>query len=93
MEKENEHKPANDPILTLVIKTPLGVWQNDFPKTKKVQEVIEAVRQHFAFAPNGTYDLRLESNPNEALKPERTLVSYHLKDGDVLIFSDLGVGV
>jgi hypothetical protein len=90
---ENEHKPANDSILSLSIKTPLGIWQQNFLKTTKVQEVIDAVRIHFGFAANGSYDLRLESNPNEPLKSERTLVSYHLKDGDVLIFSDLGVGV
>ena len=79
--------------IDLVIKSPLGVWQHRFQKTTKIQEVLEAAKQHFGFAPNGSYDLRLESNPNEALKSERTLVSYHLKDGDVLVLSDLGVGV
>jgi len=91
MEKVDKDHEQHE--IDLVIKTPLGVWRHRFPKTAKVQEVIDAVKQHFGFAANGSYDLRLESNPNQALKPERTLVSYHMKDGDVLVFSDLGVGV
>ncbi|MCH7969182.1 MAG: EsaB/YukD family protein [Thaumarchaeota archaeon] len=83
----------SDKELTITIQTPQGNWETTFPKTTKVQEVIDAVVKHFGFAPNGKYDLRLSTDPDNPLKPERTLVSYGIKDGDVLVFTDLGVAV
>lgn len=87
----NEKK--EDKNLTIKIETTEGTWENDFDKTAKVQEVISAVIQHFGFASNGKYELRLESDPNTALSPERPLISYHINDGDTLIFTDLGIAV
>lgn len=85
---------SKDQDLTINIETTRGTWENTtFPKTIKIQEVIQAVIQHFEYATNGNYELRLESDPNNALKPERPLVSYGIKDGDTLIFTDLGVAV
>lgn len=91
MQKPDEKKP--DDKLSVKIRTTQGTWATDFPKTTKVEEVIKAVIQHFGFAPNGQYELRLEREPNTPLKPERPLVSYGVKDGDVLIFTDLGIAV
>ena len=79
--------------LTIKIETTEGIWENGFDKTDKVQQVIQAVIQHFGFAPNGNYDLRLANDPDTALAPERPLVSYGIEDGDVLVFTDLGVAV
>jgi hypothetical protein len=81
--------------IDLLVKVPTlpQPWPKSFPKTAKVKEVIDTVVSEFHFAPNGNYDLRLESNPTEPLDPKRPLVSYHLTDGTVLIFSDLGIGV
>lgn len=81
--------------IDLVIKIPTSAepWRKGFDKTSKIQEVINAIVHEFGFATNGNYDLRLESNPTEPLRPERTLVSYQLKDDTVLIFSDLGIAV
>lgn len=84
---------SKDKDLTINIKTTRGKWETTFSKTTKIQEVIQAVIQHFGFATNGNYELRLESDPDNALKPERPLVSYGIKDGDNLIFTDLGVAV
>lgn len=77
----------------LIVVTTQGEWQSNFPQTTKVSEVISKVIQHFGFATNGTYELRLQSNPSEALKPERTLVSYHLVDDEChkVVFTDLGM--
>lgn len=90
---KQEHNPNNDKELTVVVKTTQGTWTTTFSKTTKVQEVINAVIEHFGFAKKGTYELRLEADPNNPLQNERPLVSYGVKDGDVLIFTDLGIAV
>lgn len=81
-----------DKDLTLEIRTSQGTWENaTFEKTAKVQEVIDAVVEHFGFASNGNYQLQTEDG--EVLKPQRPLVSYKIEDGDVLVFTDLGGAV
>jgi len=79
--------------LSVKIETTQGVWETVFDKNTKIQEVIQAVAQHFGFAPNGNYELRMAKTPDTPLRPERPLVSYHIQDGDILIFTDLGVAV
>ena len=92
--KNDEKKGASDSDLTVTIKTPLGDWENvTFPKTAKVQDVINATIAKFQFAQTGNYKLFLEPDTSYALQPERTLVSYHVKDGDVFLFADLGIAV
>ena len=88
----NKEKEANDQELSIIILTPDGNYEGTFPKTAKVQEVINAVIQHFGYAQNGRYELHL-SDTDEVLDPNRTLVSYHIKDGDQLVFTDLGTAV
>lgn len=83
----------HDNDITVKIQTPRGEWITTFPKTTKIGEVINAIVTHFGFATNGKYQLRLASDPNTILEPERPLVSYKIKDNDVLIFTDLGVAV
>ena len=83
----------SDKNLEIEIRTVQGTLQTTFPKTTKISEVLQAVIKHFNFAQNGKYDLRLETDPDNALELERPLVSYGIKDGDVLIFTDLGVAV
>lgn len=92
LEKKQE-KPKNDHEITVIIKGPEPDWEATFPKTAKVADVIKAYVDKFGLSPNGKYELRLESDPNTALKPERALVSYHIKDGDVLVFVDFGEAV
>jgi hypothetical protein len=75
----------------LIILTPQGEWKHTFQKTDKVSEVLNATVQHFNFATNGKYELRID--PKEEMKPERTLVSYGLADGEChkVTFTDLGI--
>lgn len=83
-----------DELLTINIETTRGTWEKaTFSKTSKVQEVIQATVQHFGFAANGNYGLSLKGNPDKPLKPDRTLVSYGIKDGETLVFTDFGGGV
>jgi hypothetical protein len=77
--------------VTVTIQTTQGNWDNaTFPKTDKVGQVIDAVVAHFGFATNGKYELSFKG---ETLKPERPLVSYGIKTGDTLVFTELGVAV
>ena len=81
-----------DQNLMVVITSPRGRWEANFPKTAKVIEVVEAVRQHFGFEP-GAFLLRLERT-GETLASERPLVSYGITDGESLLFvPEMGSGV
>ena len=82
-----------DNNITVQIETTQGTWKTTFPKTTKVQEVIQAILSHFGFVANGRYELLLDNDPDNALTPERPLVSYSIEDNDVLVFTDLGIAV
>lgn len=82
-----------DKNLTLCIQTTSGEFKNEFEKTTQISVVISAVVSHFGFASDGKYQLSQENDPDTALEPNRPLVSFGLKDNDVLVFTDLGVAV
>lgn len=78
--------------IELVIESPRGSATMTFDKTAKVAEVIEAARARFGFEP-GAFVLR-RANTNEALAPERPLVSYQFKEHEVLrLVPEMGSGV
>lgn len=89
----SEENGGSDKDLEITIQTTKGPWKTSFPKTTKVQEVILAVISHFGFAADGNYQLHLENDADTPLNPQQPLVSFGIKDGDVLIFTDLGVAV
>jgi hypothetical protein len=76
--------------VTITIQTTQGNWNNAFPKTDKVSQVIQAVIAHFGFAANGKYELTFKE---KTLNAERTLVSYGIDTGDLLTFTELGTAV
>jgi hypothetical protein len=81
-----------DNSIKIVIQSPRGRKPFTFEKTTKVSEVIEAARTAFGFEP-GTFSLKREST-GEVLAPERPLVSYHVKDDEVLLLiPEMGSGV
>lgn len=78
--------------LDLTIQSPRGDWDTCFPKTAKVEQVIEDSRQHFGFEP-GAFVLRRKKT-NEVLAPERPLVSYGIESGETLLLvPEMGSGV
>lgn len=81
--------------IELIIKTPLGDWTDaSFDKTTKVMDVITATLDKFPkLDKQGQYELCKQTDLNEVLEPDRPLVSYGIKDGDVLILTDLGRAV
>ncbi len=81
-----------DKNITLTIQSPRGNWAEDFPKTSKVSEVIEAARLHFGFE-SGNFTISRDTNGEELL-PERTLVSYGIEDCETLtLVPEQGSGV
>lgn len=82
---------SEKPDVTITIQTTQGSWDNaTFPKTDQVSKVIQAIVDHFGFAKSGKYELSFKG---ETMKPDRTLVSYGVKTGDTLVFTELGVAV
>lgn len=95
MEKLNnpEQFAKNDQTLEITISTTQGDWATSYVKNTKVQDVITSVVEHFGFAVNGNYQLAINTKPVTILAPQRPLVSYGIKDGDILEFTDLGAAV
>ncbi len=99
-DKDSESdKPATGaPRVQIKVQTPRGLWSMDEPKdatlrpdypiATKVQAVIEDVRKVFKFIENDSkYTLFLGKTE---LAPERTLASYQIKTGTLLVLSVQG---
>lgn len=92
-QNEKTGKPvANDRDITVIVKTTRGDKTYTFPKTTKIAEVISQTVKDCGFAPGDRYELVRDSDKT-VLQQERTLVSYHIEDGTVLILSSIGSGV
>ena len=88
------HGPGRDDrTLEIVIQSTRGSKKFSFPKETRIAEVIEEAIVAFGFAPGDKFEFVLATNPGEPLRPERTLVSYHIEDGDILILTAIGGGV
>lgn len=92
LESQNSKK-SNGNSINVTIQTPQGNWNTDFLKTMKISEIIQAIIDHFGFSSNGKYELKLDNDPNLVLDSNRPLVSYGVKDGDILVFIDFGQAV
>lgn len=73
------------------------VWADEdgefiVPKEAKVGELIALAVIRFKLSPTDKYDLMLPIG-GQPLEHDRTLVSYHLKDGDELLLTSTGGGV
>lgn len=84
---------ANDKNLEIKIQSTRGTKEFSFPKATKIAEVIAQAVTVFGFAPGDKFELVLATKPGEPLQPERTLVSYHITDGTVLVLTAIGGGV
>jgi hypothetical protein len=79
--------------LKIKIQSTRGTEEFSFPEEAKIADVIAKAVEAFGFAPGDKFELVLASNPGEPLQPERTLASYHIADGTVLILTAVGGGV
>jgi hypothetical protein len=83
----------NEHAVEVTVQSSRGSKKFTFPKTDKIAEVIAVAARHFGFSLSDTFRLVTSANPGQPLQPERTLVSYHISDGTVLILTDVGSGV
>lgn len=88
------------PTVRISVQTPRGTWSMTEPAdaslrpeyeiNTKVERVIADARSVFKFVENDSkYTLHLPG-ASEALKPERTLASYQIKDGALLVLAVQG---
>lgn len=93
---KGEH--GGPPTVALKIQTPRGLWSMEEPKeakkrpkypiSTKIEQVIADVRRIFNFVEDDSkYTLYREKEP---LEPHRTLASYHIEDGTLLVLSVQG---
>lgn len=83
----------SDKTLEIKIQSTRGTKDFSFPKETKIADVIAKAVAAFGFAPGDRFELVLATNPGEPLQPERTLVSYHITDGTILVLTAVGGGV
>lgn len=96
--KRDEQGEKKDEVLEIQVQTPRGLWSMTEPDKAplrpayeprtKVEQVIADARKVFEFVENDSkYTL---FRKREELVPGRTLVSYGIKDGDLLTLSVQG---
>jgi hypothetical protein len=83
----------NEKQVEVEIQSSRGSKKFKFPESEKVAGVIATAATAFGFSPSDTFRLVLKSKPSEPLQMDRTLASYHVEDGTVLILTDVGSGV
>jgi hypothetical protein len=93
-----EEKRPQHQSLSLRVQTTRGLWSIEQPPdatrrpvyalNSKIQQIINDVREVFGFVEDGNKYVLLHDD--KQLEPERTVASYHLKDGDLLILSVQG---
>jgi hypothetical protein len=97
LKTETPH-PDRPPIVHIRIQTPRGLWSMDEPKdatkrpvypiSTKIERVIEDVRSVFNFVEQDSKYTLLRGT--EILDPQRTLASYKIEDGTLLVLSVQG---
>jgi hypothetical protein len=98
MNNEHAGDQHGPPHVQIQVQTPRGLWsmtepvnaerRPEYPTSAKVQQVIDDARAVFKFVENDSkYTLFLGQ---EELKPERTVASYQIKTGTLLVLSVQG---
>ena len=100
--KDSQHSSsqhqAGPPIVHIRVQTPRGLWSMDEPKdatkrpeypiSTKIEQVIQDARDVFRFVEQDSKYTLLRGN--EILEPQRTLASYKVEDGTLLVLSVQG---
>jgi hypothetical protein len=83
----------NEKDLELIVQSSRGSKEFTFLREAKIADVIATAAKTFGFSASDTFRIVPAANPGQPLQAERTLVSYHLSDGTVLVLTDVGSGV
>lgn len=88
---EKADEKDRDRNLTVQIGTPNGRLTATFPKTTKVSDVIVfVIREKGLEGGSDAFELFFGE---QALAPDRPLISFGIKDGDTLLLAATGSGV
>ncbi len=74
--------------VTVILKTMKGDWETTFQKSTRVKDVILALKVHFRFPKDSKFTLYKQTSPEIDFKPDRALVNYNVKDGDILVLKE-----
>ena len=90
--------PAHPHVIEIRVQTPRGLWSMDqppnaplrpkYPVSTKIEQVIQDARTVFKFVEQDSKYTLLRGN--EILEPQRTLASYKIEDGTLLVLSVQG---
>lgn len=76
--------------MNITIKTSHGNWKtNSIQNNMKVADIVNATRKHFGLS-EGHFELHRDG---ENLEYDKTLADYNIKDGDTVLFFELGYNV
>ena len=74
--------------VTVTLKTTKGDWETTFQKSTRIKDVILALKVRFRLPKDGKFTLYKQTSPEIGFEPDRALVNYNVKDGDVLILKE-----
>ncbi len=75
--------------VTVNLKTTKGDWETTFQKSTRVKDVILALKVHFRLLKDGKFTLYNQTLPEIDFEPDRALVNYNVKDGDILVLKEV----
>ena len=75
--------------VTVNLKTTKGDWETTFQKSTRVKDVILALKVHFRLPKDSKFTLFNQTLPEIDFQPDRALVNYNVKDGDILVLKEV----
>ena len=75
--------------VTVNLKTANGDWETTFQKSTRVKDVILALKVRFRLQKDGNFTLYKQTLPEIDFEPDRALVNYNVKDGDILVLKQV----
>ena len=75
--------------VTVNLKTTKGEWETTFQKSTSVKDVILALKVHFRLPKASKFTLCNQTLPEIDFEPDRALVNYNVKDGDILVLKEV----
>ena len=75
--------------VTVKLKTTKGDWETTFQKSTRVKDVILALKVHFRLPKDSNFTLYKQTSPEIGFEPDRALVNYNVKDGDILVLKEV----
>jgi len=75
--------------VTVTLKTTKGDWKTTFQKSTRVKDVILGLKVHFRLPKDGKFTMYNETSPDIDFAPDRALINYNVKDGDVLVLKQV----